>query len=209
MRCQRIFVAEWPPAGRHGAGRPRRITSARNPADMLVLRLGGLPVGPPGDDAAVTVRRPENRAHHETWPATRPRWHGGHEPCRSRRRGGSHRAGVRAARVRSPCPAPREPTVEPRCAPPPMPRRARRKRHAPQLACVSRRGHGSVPHHAAPAGTAMSLAAAPERTSSAGRVKETAMPYTLLVEQDVALPTRDGGTVRANIFRPAEAGKFP
>ena len=35
------------------------------------------------------------------------------------------------------------------------------------------------------------------------------MHYTLLLEQDVAVPTRDGGTVCANVFRPAEAGKFP
>lgn len=35
------------------------------------------------------------------------------------------------------------------------------------------------------------------------------MHYTLLAEQDVALPTRDGGTVCANVFRPAEAGQFP
>jgi predicted acyl esterase len=35
------------------------------------------------------------------------------------------------------------------------------------------------------------------------------MRYTLLVEQDVTIPTRDGGTVCANVFRPAEAGEFP
>ena len=35
------------------------------------------------------------------------------------------------------------------------------------------------------------------------------MRYTLLLEQDVAIPTRDGGTICANVFRPAEAGAFP
>ncbi|HZR80468.1 MAG TPA: CocE/NonD family hydrolase [Candidatus Binatia bacterium] len=35
------------------------------------------------------------------------------------------------------------------------------------------------------------------------------MSYTLNVEQDVAIPTRDGGTVCANVFRPNEAGAFP
>jgi predicted acyl esterase len=36
-----------------------------------------------------------------------------------------------------------------------------------------------------------------------------AMLCTLLVEQDVMLPTRDGGTVCANVFRPAAEGRYP
>jgi predicted acyl esterase len=35
------------------------------------------------------------------------------------------------------------------------------------------------------------------------------MYYTLSVEKDVMIPTRDGGTVCANVFRPTEAGEFP
>jgi predicted acyl esterase len=35
------------------------------------------------------------------------------------------------------------------------------------------------------------------------------MYYTLTVENDVMIPTRDGGTVCANVFRPAEMGEFP
>ena len=31
----------------------------------------------------------------------------------------------------------------------------------------------------------------------------------LLVEKDVPIPVRDGGTVSANVFRPAETGEFP
>src|SRR5262249_15374112 len=34
-------------------------------------------------------------------------------------------------------------------------------------------------------------------------------PYTLKVENDVTIPTRDGGTVCANVFRPVQAGEFP
>ena len=33
--------------------------------------------------------------------------------------------------------------------------------------------------------------------------------HQLLVEKDVPITVRDGGTVYANVFRPAEAGEFP
>jgi predicted acyl esterase len=35
------------------------------------------------------------------------------------------------------------------------------------------------------------------------------MFHRLLVEKDVPIPVRDGGTVSANVFRPADAGEFP
>jgi len=40
-------------------------------------------------------------------------------------------------------------------------------------------------------------------------VESSSRYYTLRVEQDVPIPTRDGGTVSANVFRPAEDGQFP
>src|SRR5262249_38055134 len=33
--------------------------------------------------------------------------------------------------------------------------------------------------------------------------------HTLLIERDVLIPTRDGGSVCANVFRPEGAGEFP
>lgn len=35
------------------------------------------------------------------------------------------------------------------------------------------------------------------------------MFHRLLVEKDVAIGVRDGGTVYANVFRPADEGRFP
>ena len=35
------------------------------------------------------------------------------------------------------------------------------------------------------------------------------MSCSLVVEKDVSIPLRDGGTVVADVFRPAEAGTFP
>ena len=35
------------------------------------------------------------------------------------------------------------------------------------------------------------------------------MGYSLLVEKDMSIPLRDGATVVADVFRPAEAGTFP
>ena len=37
----------------------------------------------------------------------------------------------------------------------------------------------------------------------------TATPYAMVIERDVLIPTRDGGTVKADIFRPDAAGRFP
>src|SRR5262245_36859064 len=39
--------------------------------------------------------------------------------------------------------------------------------------------------------------------------REPAMFHRLLVEKDVAIGVRDGGTVYANVFRPADEGRFP
>ena len=35
------------------------------------------------------------------------------------------------------------------------------------------------------------------------------MSYSLVVEKDVSIRLRDGGSVVADVFRPAEAGEFP
>ena len=35
------------------------------------------------------------------------------------------------------------------------------------------------------------------------------MGYSLVVEKDVSIPLRDGETIVADVFRPAEAGAFP
>ena len=42
-----------------------------------------------------------------------------------------------------------------------------------------------------------------------GSATGSATPYGMVIERDVLIPTRDGGIVKADIFRPDAAGRFP
>src|SRR5262249_34847164 len=107
------------------------------------------------------------------------------------------------------------PTREPRAwhqRPAGADRRAARD-HAGDAAQRRRRcggvtGSSSRPSAAAGAPARLRRSAASGETCAA-RWPRLPSSTTLLIERDVLIPTRDGGAVCANVFRPEGAGEFP
>src|SRR5262249_54562601 len=74
--------------------------------------------------------------------------------------------------------------------------------------CGGLTGSSSRPSAAAGAPARLRRSAASGETCAA-RWPRLPSSTTLLIERDVLIPTRDGGAVCANVFRPEGAGEFP